>query len=366
MSRASRFIIQPVYNPNPPGSGTTGDYYVVRAPAWQPQVFDFGQTSAALLSTTFTEGVDFPLQPHRWDNQDVIAEDVWAALEKIKAFLSAGISTTGLGSAYALIYTAPPVPDVYAETYPFPFAAYAKKRQVEVFMAGYATATASGAYLPALPATTYSVPVCELLDEIQFHMLEVANFGASMSSGLWTMTEVLNYINLRTYRFLLETGILQQRTTIPNAADNEVVNLPTDLIDIKRVAWTRGATTNELPRTDLNQIDSWIPDWQTVGATDPAVYAQAPEPSLQVQLARVPTQPGDVDLTYVARHPAVTNNCDIFPLPDEWVPFVKYGVLADMWAKEGEANDPERASYCEQRYTEGVGLARLLLGVLDE
>lgn len=364
--KASLSIIQPFHEPNPPGSGTTGDYFIGTARSYFAPVFDFRQTSPALLTVTFTEGVDFPLQPHRWDNQDVIYEVIFAAAQLRDGHI-AGDPAFNVGPAYAIVYSPPPVPDPYPEIYPFPFAGVATRRRFEAWLTGYATQEARSSYLPALPATTYRVPVCEVLDEIQYHLLEVPDFGGSFGSGLWTITEVVNYINLRTYRFLLESGLLQRRTTLAAIAGTPEVDLPTDLIDIKRVAWiTQAGAIGELPREDLEQVDAWIPDWETTGASAaPSVYAQAPEPSLQIRLVPVTTQDGTVDLTYVARPPAMTNNCDIFPLPDEWVPYVKYGVLADMWSKEGEANDPERAAYAEQRYGEGVALARLFLGVGD-
>jgi hypothetical protein len=33
--------------------------------------------------------------------------------------------------------------------------------------------------------------------------------------------------------------------------------------------------------------------------------------------------------------------------------------MADMLSKEGEAQDPQRAEYCESRFSEGVELAKL-------
>lgn len=358
----SRFVFVPVHNNSIPGTGTTGDYYVVAGRAYNTifQCETFA-TGLGLLTTTFTEGVDFPFNPHRWDSQDTAAYLAHAAVDaRVANYLQ--VALLGLGSAYALIYSPEPTPNPYLEIFPFPFDAIAKKGRLEAFAAMYATSAAPGSWLPGIPADTYRVPVCEVFDEIQFHLLEVADFGASMGSALWTITEVINYINLRTYRFYLETGLLQKRAQIPVAANSDEIDLPTDLIDIKRIAWVRAGLTTELPRADLEQVDAWIPDWESVTATDPVVYSQAPEPSLSVRLAPTVSLAGVLDLTYVARPDAVTNDCSIFPLPDEWVPFVKYGVLADMWAKEGECNDPERSAYCEQRYHDGIDLARLLLG----
>ena len=48
-------------------------------------------------------------------------------------------------------------------------------------------------------------------------------------------------------------------------------------------------------------------------------------------------------------------------VPDECEPYLMYGVLADMFGKQGRAYDQPRAAYCETRYDEGVQLAQALL-----
>jgi hypothetical protein len=47
-------------------------------------------------------------------------------------------------------------------------------------------------------------------------------------------------------------------------------------------------------------------------------------------------------------------------IPDDFTPYIVWGVLGEMFSKEGEASDPERAQYCRERYEEGVELARFM------
>jgi hypothetical protein len=44
-------------------------------------------------------------------------------------------------------------------------------------------------------------------------------------------------------------------------------------------------------------------------------------------------------------------------LPASFLPYVKYGVLARVFGRDGETRDPLRAQYCAARYQEGVNLA---------
>jgi hypothetical protein len=45
-------------------------------------------------------------------------------------------------------------------------------------------------------------------------------------------------------------------------------------------------------------------------------------------------------------------------IPDDWYWVLKFGMMADLLAKESESTDGERAAYCEQRFEEGVKLMR--------
>jgi len=52
-------------------------------------------------------------------------------------------------------------------------------------------------------------------------------------------------------------------------------------------------------------------------------------------------------------------------IPDDFCWVVKWGAMADLLSKDGPARDPARASYCEQRYQQGVELCRLASSVVQ-
>lgn len=251
----------------------------------------------------------------------------------------------------------------------YAYGAFQKRRNAAYAATHTALPDGLGAWIFAIPAAEYSVQVCQLLDEIQYHLMENPNGGISFDSGLWSAAEVLVYLNNRISRFLMETGCMQFRVQ-QLVTDTEFQNLPEDLIDLRRVAWDDGfAGISGLARGDSLQADlANATPWETPGVGVPAFYVQIPEESLEIRLVPNPgvNAPGDppdlLDIIYVKDFPAVTNDCSIMPIPDEWCPFVKWGVIADMLAKEGEGNDPKRAQYAEQRYQDGVQLARLYIG----
>ncbi len=319
-------------------------------------------TPIANLAVSQVEGTDFPFYTRGTE-----AKGPWpevAFQKRRKAFQAGLMGTYNLGMPVPMV-AAPP------ETTPIlPIGKYiedavraGKRRQRENSWATYAANQGALPVFPAIiPATTYSTTVCRILEEIQYHLLETPNEGASWGSGLWTVTEVVSYLNQRLARFYMETGVMQVHTTISGTAGQEKYDLPENWIDTRRVAWSQGGVVQELPRADAFTVDNWIPTWETVSSGRPSCYVEDPNASLQLRVARVPDTNGTIDLIGVQQHPTMTNDCSLLYLPDEWCSYVKWGVMADMLSKEGEANDPERATLCEARYGEGVKLARLLLG----
>ncbi len=75
----------------------------------------------------------------------------------------------------------------------------------------------------------------------------------------------------------------------------------------------------------------------------------------------MPSAAGEVSLIYTGLSDLLDGTGIYFNVPDDWVPYLKYGVLADMLLKEGRGRDLLRGRYCEQRYQEGIVLAQSLL-----
>lgn len=359
--------VREVFYPQRVQSTTAGnpvdlDYDIVAAPTSFDVVLGVSNLGLPipLIATAQVEGVDFPFLSRfntavaplyvHWARA---AADRWRQIDE---------STHWLGTPLPVMESPPDTtPLVVQRSLEYPAAAYAKRSQEAWRTAANSRADSPGSWIFLLPATEYTVPVCELLSEIQAHLLEDVNGGAFFSSGLWTVQEVLAYLNNRISRFLMETGVIQIRTTQAAPAADSFYNLPENLIDLRRVAWTAGSTTAVLPRSDAFEADMAYDSWDTVGGT-PMVHMLVPEQSLEIRVAPKAAADGTLDLIYVADAPAVINDCSILPFPDEWAPYVKWGVISDMLSKEGEANDPIRARYAETRYNEGVALARLYMG----
>lgn len=359
-----QFSYIPSIKPTVAGGATDEEYSVRRNYSSQDQFYGYTNFSIPIeqLSANPIEGTDYPFLL-RFETAKAPIDRNWAWLQQFKNQV-VFLSTYGLGMPEA-VFGAPPdeTPIIVGKMLDVPFTNWARLKKDQWAIAAIADEAAAGSWVEIIPATDYTITVCNLLSEIQEHLLETVDGGQTFGSGLWTVDEVVAYLNQRLSRFLVETGVVQFRTTQAAPSADQVYNLPTDLIDLRRAAWTSQTsppTTTELPRIDSLQADLWQ-TWETPQA-QPLSHMLVPEKSLEIRLAPQPSSDGTLDFIYVRDFSPVINNCAVLPLPDEWVWCVKWGVIADMLSKEGEANDPERAAYAEKRYQEGVTLSRLFMG----
>lgn len=205
------------------------------------------------------------------------------------------------------------------------------------------------------------------LTEIQLVLQEDDLF----SNGLWTLQEVITYFNQRQYRFLFETKVLAAHATIGWTPGEPEQPLPPDWIASIAALWHDLASGRyfPLPEADRFQTDHLFGPTAVATTGRPQAYLDADTTdTLTIAVAPAPAAPGAVDLLYVALSEPLDEDAvdcsgpgELFTVPDEFVPYLKYGVLADMLSKEGRGQDLLRARYCEQRFTEGITLAQTLL-----
>ncbi len=202
----------------------------------------------------------------------------------------------------------------------------------------------------------------QVLEQCQYVMIEAPDLGQTWGSGLWTLTEVVRYLNQRQNRFLKDTHVQIGIADIPVTAGQSTFNLPDDWIATVRVVFrgVDGSTVKELMRSDTWEADYGDPDW-TVNQGTPNLYMDADQPVLTMRVADIPDQDGLLQVHYIPLGALLTGGGELMTLPDEYIPSLKYGVLADMFSKVGRQQDATRAEYCASRYMLGIEIAKMLL-----
>lgn len=202
-----------------------------------------------------------------------------------------------------------------------------------------------------------------ILAQIQRVTLEgTGDLGATWPSGMWTLAEVLSYLNQRQNRFLAATGLLWTHAATVITTGQAEQAAPTDWIATILIAYKSSAGLyRELPRMDAQELDYALATWPGATSATPRGYTETDGATLTTYVVPIPTDVGSaLERYYVAMGTALTQAGVAFSVPDEFVATIKYGALADMFSKVGQANNPGLAQACEARWDEGVELGTLM------
>ena len=204
----------------------------------------------------------------------------------------------------------------------------------------------------------------QLLAEIQRLMIEpTVDSGLTWTSGLWTLDEVLGYANQRQQRFLADTcltgGWFQQACLA-----QEIQTLDEELVFVQHAIYETpapsGVCTPLLPLSRFS-ADLANPGWTGQTLSAPRGYLVSQTGTNVLSLVPPPTDAGLLHLFGVVLAEVLDRSGVLLNIPDEWEPYHRYGVMADMLLKQGEAYDEPRGKYCEQRWQEGIDAARAVM-----
>lgn len=215
----------------------------------------------------------------------------------------------------------------------------------------------------------YTVTDYDVIKAMQYKLLE-----KTTSQSVWNGTEMFDLYDLqsalqrRTNQFLQDTGIIVTHTSnlaLPSPPVNRV-QLPDNVIDIRRLVWVDNTGRYyRLYREDEMALSWYYLGWATNPGT-PTAYSILDSRPVECQLAPAAILSGTLDMLSVNSHAALDtpNTSTTIQLPDDLMPFVEWGAIADCLALDGPARDPIRADFCEQRYQQGVEFAKLLGSVI--
>lgn len=208
------------------------------------------------------------------------------------------------------------------------------------------------------------------MDELGWHML-ITEGDIPVCDG-WDQyggySDVFDVIVKRYQKFVRDTEFHVRSETATNVAANTWA-LPTSppVVELLRV----DADGIRLESLDHRQADLYDSDWETAG-TEALGYIFEEGGVGQQRIKIVPTLavPTTVECTYVTDEdlPATPSPCDCssgdpftnIPLPYVYWWVVRFGVMSDLFKREGEMQDVKRSGYCEEMYQVGVELVRAM------
>lgn len=205
-----------------------------------------------------------------------------------------------------------------------------------------------------------------LLVDIKCNLMEDSQ---SLAVGAWngtdqfTLTDVQDALEKARNEFLLRTSnTLSYAEYTIAAGGSGRLSLDDTVIDIIRAAFkstVSASTYYQLSRQDEWQFNSFMPDWN-LNPDDPLGYSVFLTPYVQLQVMPIPLTNGTVSLVLQQSGAALDLTTGvILGVPNDQAWIVKYGALASLYSREGQANDSLRALYCQQRFEQGIQAALL-------
>lgn len=185
----------------------------------------------------------------------------------------------------------------------------------------------------------------------------------SFSSRLWTVEELLDYLNEATYHFILKTQFWKVTGNVSGSNGTRLYTDPSDSMQIDRITFRN----RPIYRTNKQQLDHEDPAWRTRSGK-PKRYHQDQLATHRFETDYAPATAdlnggNEFELVYTKLPTELTDIGDTVAMPNYTHMYLKFGVLARMLSKEGEAQDPARAQYSEARFMNGVNLIRKLMGL---
>lgn len=213
---------------------------------------------------------------------------------------------------------------------------------------------------PIIGLTTIkpSIKYSKLFDWLNRDLIENITFASPISE----------FLDLETYAKALETKyneyqqltslvLKQYQEEIP--AEQNTIELPQDLIDIRRISFIAEDGIEYI----LDEADEESIHLNSDALTEvsiPEFYSTIYGKTKDLKLYPTPANVGVLKIIYVT----ATTEADLqdeniaINLPNNLVPYLKFGILSDIFNNEGVLNDPVRAAYCKQRWEEGIMIGR--------
>lgn len=208
----------------------------------------------------------------------------------------------------------------------------------------------------------------DLILDLQYALIETPDATLWNGTDMFTLDELAKALERRRNQFLAETASVLTRTLpVIGAPAGGRFSLTDSVVDVRRLSLLDpGGVHHHLWRTDEYAMTAFTQGQWAVTPVPPYAYSVLATRPLEVQIAPVPNDTYTADLVTVDSGAtfAPATGATLVGVPDDLAWVLKWGVLADLLGKDGQARDPQRAQFAEQRYRQGVEAANMMATVV--
>lgn len=198
-----------------------------------------------------------------------------------------------------------------------------------------------------------------LLSVIQRYVQEpVVDGGRTWALGLWTREEVLSYLAASERAFIQQSRVIQG-WQLQDYTAGPVVALDPEVCEVLTAAIVQGGRGTPLPLISRHEADLLYPGWPSGVSSRPRAAIVHEQGTATVTFVPPTSAAGQLHLQVIPLPEPVTGDGDPLTVGDLWEPFIVAGVLARMFAKPGQAYNPQRRDQAQAIFDFGVSLAGL-------
>lgn len=203
-----------------------------------------------------------------------------------------------------------------------------------------------------------ALPYSQIVKWINRDLIEDISDLAPDSEFL-SLNSLLSLIETKYNIYQQSTGLIINTLEVNVIADQIKIQLSENVIDIIRVSIFDPETQIEtsLDIADEEEIHRFAYRYLNSKGL-PKFYSTLYGATKELKLYPVPDNLYIIRITYVSSNSIAPTYNGIIPLPDNLVPYIKFGVEADIFNNDGILYDPARAAYCSQRWEEGIIIGR--------
>lgn len=184
----------------------------------------------------------------------------------------------------------------------------------------------------------------------------------SPASNYLTLAELINLISNKYNDFQLQTNIILTKTegiNVPPQVNR--ITLGNNIIDIVRVVFVEdtleGSPEYILKRADEGELG--YSDFASLTEHgQPAYFSTVYGSPNDLMIYPIPRNHGILKIISINGMIANPDEDTIINLPNNLIPYLKFGIEAEIYSKDGLWNDNGKKQYCESRWEEGIMLGK--------
>lgn len=181
--------------------------------------------------------------------------------------------------------------------------------------------------------------------------------------GLITDSEFYSLAGEVLLDFCSKCGFVKFDSPVSMTATSDVYVVPDTMGEVQSVL----ANDTYLFDTSGYYLDNTNATWPSAQDDFPSEWREDEMVPKRIQITPIPNVSGTIDLLGTqlpSNITGISGTTTVEIVPDSFVPYLKYGILAQIFTQDGECKDMNKAQYCQARYAEGIGLAAAIMGEL--